>query len=116
MIGVADEDSPTLRLFLEMAFQAKSGVTLGQQALVDRAMRRVAVRTSVSNGFMLENKWPALRDVTLQTGIILAEQEGASTFHGLGQAGPATLEDPAFVRIVTINAANLSFEHRVMMR
>lgn len=65
---------------------------------------------------MLKYKWTALRDVALKTGFVLTEKERASAFDFLRKTCPASLNRAADVRVVTVGAAHLVFQNRVVMR
>ena len=76
-----------------------------EQFLVSRTVRRVAGRAAFDLQWrMLEDKWPLLVSVTLQTPRISAGREAC------------LLKLKTAVRIVTITALDLSFEHLVMKR
>lgn len=66
--------------------------------------------------FVCEDKRAALRGVTLEAGLVLAEQGDAAALDRLRKIRPAAFDRVAFVRVVAIGAAHFSFEHRVMMR
>ena len=69
MIASADKDFARFGLLLEMAFQTKVCVPLGEHLVVDRAMRIVAGGAAFADCFVLENKWAALSGVTFCTGV-----------------------------------------------
>ena len=69
-------------LLLEVALQAEHLISLGQQLVVDGAMRVVAGHTSLAQCFVREYKRSSLLDVALEADFILAHQIG----------GAATLE------------------------
>lgn len=80
MIATANRDFPGRLLLLEMAFQAKCLISLGQHAVIDRPVRLVAGETSFARGFMLENEWSPLRGVALEAGLILRQESSAAAF------------------------------------
>ena len=71
VIDVPDQNLSRLSLLLKVAFQAKRGVALVEQSLVNGAVRRMADDTTLPQCFMLINPRPALRGVTLETGLVL---------------------------------------------
>src|SRR4051812_36134966 len=76
----------------------------------------MATDASFAHSFVLKDKRPALRGVTLQTRSVRAQHRDAAALHALRQTGAAAFDCIAFVRVMTIGAAHLAFEHRVMMR
>lgn len=116
VVGIANKNSAGGRLLLEMAFQTKRRVSLGQQPLIHRAVRGMAADATFSNSFMFENERPALRRVTLQAGVVVTEEGSAATLHALRQIRPAAFDRIALVRVMAISAADLALEHRMMMR
>ena len=70
MIATADQERAGSTLFLEMTFQAKGLVALGQQPLVNRAVRLVAGVATLAQRFVLEDKRSTLHSVTLETGFV----------------------------------------------
>jgi hypothetical protein len=105
VVPAANLDFARRELLLEMALEAKILVSLDKQIVIHRAMRLVTGGAALAHRFVLENKWAALRDMTFRAGVHLA-----------GEGEPATLDRVAFVRIVTIAAAHLSFDHGMMVR
>lgn len=65
---------------------------------------------------MLENKRSALRDVTLETSSVLTEQLGPAANNFLRKTRPAAFNRAPRVWIVTIRAAHLAFQNRMVMR
>ena len=65
---------------------------------------------------MFKHKWSALRHVTLRAGFIRAHQGEASTLDRLRQTRVSAFDRATFMRVVTIDAADLAFENRVPMR
>ena len=65
---------------------------------------------------MLEDEWPALRGVTLKTGVVLAQESHASTLESLLKICAATFDRHPDVRIVAIHATYFAFQYRMMMR
>ena len=66
--------------------------------------------------FVLKDKRAALRGMTLETSLVVAEQGGAAALEALRQIRAAAFDGIAFVRVVAIRAADFAFEHRMMMR
>src|SRR5947207_15446872 len=65
---------------------------------------------------MLEDKRTALRGVTLEAGLVLAEQRDAAALERLRKIRPAAFDRVPFVRVMAIGAAYFPLEHRMMMR
>lgn len=105
MIATADQERAGSTLLLEMTFQAKGLVALGQQPLVNRAVRLMAGVATLAQGLVLEDKRPALHGVALETGFVCARQFGA-----------AALDCGTFVRLVAIGTTHLAFQHRMVVR
>jgi hypothetical protein len=57
-------DNAAASVLLEMALKAEIGVPSDQHFVVHRAVRVMAGGASFAEGFVLENKWAALRNVT----------------------------------------------------
>lgn len=70
MVATPDEERAGSTLLLEMTFQTKGLVALGQHPLVNRAVRLVAGVATLAQRFMLEDKRSTLRSVTLETGFV----------------------------------------------
>ena len=104
VVQAANPDRPGRRLLLEMAFQTKALVSLGQQLGVDRPMDGVAGRATFSNRLVLEHKWSLLGGMAFGAHLGLRSQRRSSTFLGW-----------TFVRIVAIAATDSAFQHRVMV-
>ena len=79
VIDIAEKNSARLGRLLEMAFQTERLIAFGQHALIDRAMRRVAGGATFAHRFVFENKRPALRGMTLRTGLVRAQKRDATT-------------------------------------
>ena len=65
---------------------------------------------------MFKNERPALRGVTLETGLVMAEQHGAAAFHGLRYIGATAFHSVTAMRVMAIRAAHFAFQDRMMMR
>ncbi len=65
---------------------------------------------------VLINKRPALLCVTLEAGLVLAQESKAAGSELLLNICRGALNGDAFVRFVAITAAHLAFRHRMMMR
>ena len=116
MIDVSNENVPRYFLFLEMAFQTKRRIAFIQQALVDGAVRRMADGTTLAQRLMLIDKRAALLRVTLEAGLVFAQERKAAGFEFLLDICRRAFNRDAFVYLMTIRAAHLAFEHRMMMR
>ena len=104
VVEAADEHLPACDLLLEVALQAKRGVTFGEEFGVDRAMRAVAGGATFAHGFVFENKRPALGFVAPKAAIIFSEQLGATARVG----GP-------LVGRMALGATQFSFRDGVMV-
>ena len=80
MVDVTDEDPAGDFLFLEMALQAERLISLVQHSLIDGAVRRMTANATFANRFVFVNKWSALLSVTLETGVVRAQEGDASAF------------------------------------
>lgn len=105
MIAAADQNHSRLYLLLEVAFEAKVLVSLRQELVVNCSMRVMAGCAAFPDGFMLENKRPALSNVTLGAGVGLRSESKRSAMSRL----------PA-VRVVAITATHLPVADRMVMR
>ena len=105
VVTTADDQNAGCRLLLEVALEAESGATLGEQLAVHRTVRLVAGAAALTNCLVLENERAHLRCVALPTGITLRGQLGATARNGR-----------PLVRVVAVAAAHLPLRHRVMMR
>src|SRR6476659_1758657 len=76
----------------------------------------MAADAAFTDRFVFKHEWPALRGMTLETGLVMAEQRGASASDLLRQICSAALYRVALVRIMAIRAADFAFQHRMMMR
>ncbi len=65
---------------------------------------------------MLEHERTGLRNVTLEACLVLSEKQRATAFDLLRQTGSTAFDRSANVRIMTIRATHLSFEHWMMVR
>ena len=104
VVASADEDDSGSGLLLEVAFEAESRVALHQHLAVDRAVNRVACRAAFAHRFVLENKRPALRGVTLAASL---------AFHRRRKR-PA-MSCVSLVRVMAIAAGHFPFHHRMMV-
>ena len=104
VVTTADDQNAGCRLLLEVALEAESGATLGEQLAVHRSVGLVAGAAALTNCLVLENERAHLRCVALPTGITLRGQLGATARNGR-----------PLVRVVAIAAAHLSLGDRVMM-
>jgi hypothetical protein len=116
VIDVANENFPGCSLFLEMAFYTKRRVALIQQALVDGAMRRMAHRATLTHCLMLIHERAALLRVTLEAGLVFAQERKAAGFELLLKICRRAFDRDSLVRLMTIAAAHFAFEHRMVMR
>ena len=66
-------DEPSVARGLEMTLEARIGIAVDEQLVIDRPVRRMAGRTPFTDGFMLERKWASLSGVTTQAAVILRQ-------------------------------------------
>ena len=116
MIDVSNKNVSGCFLLLEMAFDAKRRVALIQETLVDGTVGRMADDASLAQRFMLVDKRAALLRVTLEAGLVFAQERKTAGFEFLLNICRRALDRDAFVHLMTIGAAHLAFEHRMMMR
>jgi hypothetical protein len=116
VIDVSNENVSRYFLLLEMAFQTKRRVALIQETLVDGAVRRMADGATLAQRFMLVDKRAALLRVTLEAGLVFAQERKAAGFEFLLNIRWRAFNRDAFVYLMTIRAAHLAFEHWMMMR
>ena len=116
VVDVSNENVPRYFLLLEMAFDAKRRVALIQETLVDGTVRRMANDASLAQRFMLVDKRAALLRVTLEAGLVFAQERKPTGFEFLLDICRRTFNGDAFVYFMTIRAAHLAFEYRMMMR
>jgi hypothetical protein len=116
VIDVSNENVAGYFLLLEMAFQAKRRVALVQQALVDGAVGRMADHTTLSQCLVLVNPGTSLLCVTLEARFVSAQEREPAGFEFLLDICRRAFNRDAFVYLMTIGAAHLAFEHRMMMR
>jgi hypothetical protein len=113
---VSNENVPGCSLFLEMAFNAKRGVAFVQQALIDRAVRRMANRATLPQRLVLIHERAALLRVTLEARLIFTQEREAASFEFLLNICGRPFDRDPLVHLVTICAAHFAFEHRMVMR
>ena len=115
VIDIADKDSSSHVLLLEMALQAERVVALVQHSLIDGAVRRVADDATLADCFVLKDKRTALRRMTLETGVIGAHERNPAALDRLVRARSAAFRRHSRMRIVAIGAAHFPFQHRMPM-
>jgi len=116
VIDVSNENVSGNLLLLEMAFQTERRIALVQQALVDGAVGRVADGATLAQRLMLVDKRAALLRVTLKARLVFAQERKTAGFEFLLDVSRRAFNRDAFVYLMTIGAAHLAFEHRMMMR
>jgi hypothetical protein len=116
VIDISNENVPWYFLLLKMAFQTECGVAVIQQALVDRAVRRMADTATLTHCFVFIHPRTALLRVTLEAGFVRAEERNSAGFERLLNVCWRALKRDPFVRLMAIAAAHLAFRHRMMMR
>ena len=116
MVDVSNKNVPWYFLLLKMALYAERRVAFVQQALIDRAVRRMTNDATLSYRLVLINKWAALLRVTFEAGFVSSQESKATRFELLLNIRLDALGRDSFVRFVAIAAAHLAFQHRMMMR
>ena len=116
VIDVANENLSGLSLLLEMAFKAKRRVAFVQQALVDGAVRRMTNGAPLPYRLVLIHKRAALLCVTLEAGLVFAQERETARFEFLLNICRRAFNRDAFVYLMTIRAAHFAFGYRMMMR
>ena len=116
MIDVSDQNEPRELLLLKMALQTKRCVPFLQQALIDRAVRRVACRTALAHRLMWKNKRARLRGVALKTGFLLVQERDAAAFERLLNICLCTFDRDALMGVVTVSTTHFPFQHGMMVR
>ncbi len=116
MIDVSNKNVSGCFLLLEMAFDTKRSVALIQETLVDGAVRRMADDATLAQRFMLVDKRAALLRVTLEAGLVFAQERKTAGFEFLLDICRRAFNRDAFVYLMTIGAAHLAFEHRMVVR
>ena len=97
-------------------FMTKRRVAFIQQTLVDGAVRRMANDTTLTHCLVLIHKWTALLRVTLEAGFVSAQKREPAGFKPLLNICRRAFDRDPFVHFMTIGAAHLAFEHRMVMR
>ena len=105
VVAAANDNHAGSCLLLEVALQTEVGVALHQHLIVRRAVRIVAGGAAFADGFVLENKGPALSGVALNASIAFG-----------GHRRAAALDALAFVRIVAVAAGDFAVLNGMMMR
>src|SRR5687767_15660537 len=90
---------------LEVAFQAKRCIALGEKFFVNRAVRAMARDTTLARRLMLVNIRSALLCVAPVTGVVITHERGA--------AGDDRV---ALVWVMTIAAGHFAFDDRMRVR
>ena len=99
-----------------MAFNTKRRIAFVQQALVNGAVWRMADGATLAQRLVLVDKRAALLRMTLEAGLVFAQERKPTGFEFLLDICRRTFNGDAFVYFMTIRAAHLAFEHRMMMR
>jgi hypothetical protein len=115
MIDVSNENVPGYFLLLEMALYTKRRVAFIQQALIDRAVRRMTDGASLAHRLVLIYKRPALLGVTLEAGFVFAQERKAASFEFLLNICRRAFDRDPFVRLMTIGTSHFAFQHRMVM-
>ena len=70
----------------------------------------------LSHRLVLIDKRAALMGVTLESGLVFAQERKAAGFQRLLNVCLPTFDRDPFVRLMTIGAAHFAFKDRMMMR
>ena len=105
MIAAADVDFAIDPLFLEMAFEAKDGITFHEHAGVDRAVGLVAGGAALADGLVFEGERTALGNVASAARVVFR-----------GQFRAAAGDDLSLVRIMAVAAADFALLDGVVGR
>ena len=97
MIDVSNENVSGYFLLLEMAFQTQRRVAFIQQTLVNRAVRRMADRATLTECLVLIHKWAALLRVTLEARFVSAQERKAAGFELLLNVRRRAFDRDAFM-------------------
>ena len=116
VIDVSNENVPGYFLLLEMAFQTKRRIPFVEQALIDRAVGRMADGATLPHRLVFIDKRAALLCVTLEAGFVCAEERKATGFELLLNVRRSAFDRDALVQLVTISAAHFPFQHRMVVR
>jgi hypothetical protein len=116
VIDVSNENVSGYFLLLKMAFQTERRVAFIQQTLVDGAVRRMTDAAPLLYCLMWVNPGTSLLCVTLEARFVSAEESETAGFERLLNVCRRSFGGDAFVRLMTIAAAHLAFEDRMVMR
>jgi len=116
VVDVSNENVAGYFLLLEMTFQTKRCVAFVEQSLVDRAVRRMADHTTLTDRLMLINPGAALLGVALKASFVSAQESKTPAFERLLDVGAAAFDRDPFMRVVTIGATHFAFQHRMVVR
>ena len=75
----------------------------------------MADHATLTQCFVLINKGTPLHGVTLEAGLVLAEESHATAFERLLHIGSAAFDCHSDVRVVAIGTTHFAFEHRMAM-
>ncbi len=76
----------------------------------------MADHTALPHCLVLVNKWAPLLGVALKASFVSAQEREPAGFEFLLDICRRAFNRDAFVYLMTIGAAHLAFEHRMMMR
>lgn len=79
-------------------------------------MRRMTAQATFPHPFVLENERTALRGMTLQAGLVMAQETSATAFERLGKIRSTTLDRISLVRVMAIGTTDFALEHGMVMR
>lgn len=108
MRDFADENvAPVRRVSdLRMAFQAEIRIALGEELIVDAAVRLMADHATFTHRFVFVDERTRLLAMALGAGLIQPRH---------GQTG-TEFQDVFAVRVMALDAIHLAFHHRMVMR
>lgn len=76
----------------------------------------MTAHATFAHRFVLENKRTALRGVTLQARLVMAQEARATAFERLGQVRTAPFDRVSLVRVMAIGTTDFALEHGMVMR
>ncbi len=78
-------------------------------------MRRVTGDAAFAGRFVFEDKRASLGGVALEASLVFAQESHAAALDRLGETRPAAFDRRSFMRIMTIDTAHFSFQHRMVV-
>jgi hypothetical protein len=116
VIGASNENVTGYLLLLEMAFQTKRRVAFIQETLVNRPVRRMADRATLTECLVLIHERTALLCVALEASFVSAQESKTARFKLLLNIRRRPFDRDPLVHLVTIGATHFAFRHRMVVR